>query len=349
MLLGMIRLGLCLLLFAAPAGMAESNAVERVRIEVHLDDGSYVMGTIAQQESLRFRTSYAKLELRLSQVLSIKTAPPGQNGTLFLRNGDKLTGNPDVLELDMETAFGRISVGMDRVASVLFRQSQPLPPELWRGLMLYYSFDEENPAVAKDRSSEGNHGRVVRAGWTARGQVGGAATFSGKGQFIRVPNHNTINFSRAHDFSVLAWIYADPKQVDVKNLDADIVEKWSGGGGYPYTIRLQHQKDGTGGVVGVGRWNGKDGGGISAVKGTVGRFHHVAFIRRGRTLELYIDGEPDGTSKDLSHGRTHNDSPLFLGCRGGRENFFKGMMDELMIYDRALSAGDIKRIYAIQR
>jgi hypothetical protein len=346
----MVRLMLCVLLLTACGAAAESNVTKRVRVEVHLDDGSYIVGTIAQLETLPFRTAYANLELDASQIQTIKTAPDGGDGLVILRNGDRLNGKTQLEKLDLEAAFGKLSVRMHRVISLVFRPRQPLPPELWRGLTLYYSFDEKTRTEVPDRSSAGNHGRLVNGvGWTAKGQVGGAAAFNGKNQFIQVATTEGINFKRRQDFSVLVWFLADPKQADIKNTDNAIVEKWAGADGYPYAIRYRHEKDGTGGHVAMVRWNGKEGADLHAKKRTVGRFHHAAFVKRGHRLEMYMDGEFVAEEKDLRSGRTMNDSPLFIGSRGGRENFFKGVLDEIMVYERAISGDDVKRIYTIQR
>ena len=68
-----------------------------------------------------------------------------------------------------------------------------------------------------------------------------------------------------------------------------------------------------------------------------------------RTKSIYIDGALDKTvnmTGDVTQipATTHN---TYIGARAnsdntGREGFFKGMLDQIMLYDRALSAGEAK-------
>jgi len=70
-----------------------------------------------------------------------------------------------------------------------------------------------------------------------------------------------------------------------------------------------------------------------------------AFVKRGSTLELYIDGEFDGTTNDATTGNTTNNSPLYLGRRGGgAANWFTGAIDDLRVYNAGRSAAEIAQL-----
>jgi hypothetical protein len=74
--------------------------------------------------------------------------------------------------------------------------------------------------------------------------------------------------------------------------------------------------------------------------------------KRSANLELYVDGVPEGTPGDISYAENKNidlTQPLAIGCRivHGRSNdlYFNGTIDDVAIYNRALSAREIQKLY----
>src|SRR5207245_7796000 len=82
-----------------------------------------------------------------------------------------------------------------------------------------------------------------------------------------------------------------------------------------------------------------------------GVFHHVAFVRQGTNVVFYIDGVLDVATNVLSGSinRINNTTDLTMGrnaCTGvAGLNPFTGQMDEISIYNRALSSDEIQAIY----
>jgi len=62
----------------------------------------------------------------------------------------------------------------------------------------------------------------------------------------------------------------------------------------------------------------------------------------GTTLKVYVDGELELTQTDLG-ARTLNNEPVLIGrsAGGADSDFFRGVVDEVRIYNRALSAGEV--------
>jgi hypothetical protein len=74
-----------------------------------------------------------------------------------------------------------LSLGVSRAADAV-------PPELQRGLVLYFNFDrQEAGGAATDQSGHGNQGKVNGATWTAAGRKGGAYQFAPAENYISVP------------------------------------------------------------------------------------------------------------------------------------------------------------------
>jgi len=206
------------------------------------------------------------------------------------------------------------------------------------GLTAYYPFN----ANANDESGNGNHGTVNGPILTADrlGRAASAYSFDGVNDYISIYDSNLIDFDYNDDFTVALEIKVASIQPDQSNSDNSIIEKWSGGTPYSYVIRYINQT----GQIYVARHSRPDSYMIVSKK-TVNdnQFHHVAFKKEGLNLYLFIDGIQDGTTIDESI-TTKNKSPLFLGKRGNNINYFKGVIDELRLYNRALSTSEIKEL-----
>src|SRR5207244_11338152 len=78
---------------------------------------------------------------------------------------------------------------------------------------------------------------------------------------------------------------------------------------------------------------------------TDGQWHHIALTRSGATLIRYIDGVAVGTSNysdpiDLSGGNNN-----YLGKYAGNNFFWNGQIDEVEVFNRALTATDVASLY----
>ena len=80
-----------------------------------------------------------------------------------------------------------------------------------------------------------------------------------------------------------------------------------------------------------------------------GNFHHVALVRQGTMASVYIDGVLDVTGTTGGVTNVVNSSLLIAGrstCTGvDGTHFFTGLLDELEIFNRALSAEEIAAIF----
>ena len=72
--------------------------------------------------------------------------------------------------------------------------------------------------------------------------------------------------------------------------------------------------------------------------------HAAAVVDRGRH-RLYVDGVLHDSARDLQ--RVHPDEPLYLGRKGTNEPsfFFRGAIDDLRLYDRALAAPEVRTLF----
>lgn len=177
------------------------------------------------------------------------------------------------------------------------------------------------------------------------GQNNSTLAFDGVDDYVIIDDDgDTLDFAFDQDFTVEAWIKTTLVQVDITNFDNDIISKWVGGSGYPYMIRYQNQTDiPNNGHIYVGRYDGTNFSYLPSTRSIAdNRYHHVAFVKDGPILYLYIDGILDDSTDDITVGDTTNSSPLTLGKRGTESNYWSGTIDDFRIWDVARSQASIQ-------
>ncbi|MGD9101664.1 MAG: PA14 domain-containing protein, partial [Anaerolineae bacterium] len=173
---------------------------------------------------------------------------------------------------------------------------------------------------------------------------GSALSFDGVDDHVNIPDDSSIDFATGQDFTVELWVKPASEQQNVQFIDNSILEKWSEGGGYPYVVRYLNLTAGSDlGKVAVGRYDGANNPHIlSSQTINDGQFHHVAFVKDGDTLYLYVDGQEQGTTPDTTTGDTTNDSPLFIGQRGPGRNRLTGLIDEVRVWNTVRTGDQIQ-------
>ena len=77
-------------------------------------------------------------------------------------------------------------------------------------------------------------------------------------------------------------------------------------------------------------------------------WHHVAGVYDGRVMKLYVDGKLDAT-KPWAGGIAKNNSDVLIGENVEQPNrCFDGLIDDVRIYNYALSESEIKALAAAQ-
>jgi len=74
--------------------------------------------------------------------------------------------------------------------------------------------------------------------------------------------------------------------------------------------------------------------------------HHVAVTRSGTVVSLYVDGQLQGTANTVNADPLTGSNPLFIGCDVSLSNHYEGTIDEVAVFDYALSAADVASLYA---
>lgn len=192
-----------------------------------------------------------------------------------------------------------------------------------------------------------NDGTLMNGSTFGAGMVGQAFQLDGADDFVRVPDSELWNFGSG-DFTIDLWAnFTSTSPLDIFHPDSPLVANNEGGGTKNKWL------------FGIGGQElhflvGGPGVGAQFLARTpfapiLGRWYHLAVTRSGPLFTTYIDGVPVGMS--ISSVIIPNASaPLSIGeseSFGMGQNFFThGLIDEVEIFHRALSAAEIQQIVA---
>ena len=220
--------------------------------------------------------------------------------------------------------------------------------------MLHFSFDEATAELVLDKSGFGNHGKVRSARPAAEGKVGGGMGFN-NGGFIQVPHSESlVSMQKTKEFSCALWIKPRALARDFPVLVG------KGGnhpptafGGYEFTLNGAGPNDlmfVSGCYYGYtrnprGRW----------VNQHLQEWIHLAVVTspdRG-TTKFFVNGEATAEevneAKDIKSVNSDVPNDLFIGgpdpAHHPNRVGFDDVMDELMIFKRALTADEIRQLY----
>lgn len=221
--------------------------------------------------------------------------------------------------------------------------SKGIPQSLKKNLVLYYSFDREEKGFGRndkvtvtDKSGKGNGGEVDGAKWTAKGKIGGAYSFDGKSCITadgsKLPARNSSR-------TVALWLYK---------------EHGSGNIAFAYGAHRPNESFGIALVslkpnnayvyVEIG-WNDLQG----ITDQGLNRWVHVCVVydeSKGK-MTIYGNGVMEN-SKSMSPN-TSNNSTVYVGRPNFEETYWKGSVDEVMIFNRALPAEEVRQLYNLQK
>jgi len=220
---------------------------------------------------------------------------------------------------------------------------------LLKGLVLHFTFDRaEIDGKVTDDSGKQNNGKASGVQWTANGKKGGAYVFSADGQQIAVPNNESLN---PKYITVAAWIKTSFTDERWRRIFDKSYSK-----GYALSIAGDWQKNKWRGLASMEIGPGPH---VSMSKNIVadGEWHHLAVTFDGTQQLMYVDGKAQGKPVLWkNHGELgRTDFDLIIGCN--RSNLdeddlgvsFRGVIDEPMMWNRALSPDEVVFLFESQR
>ena len=205
------------------------------------------------------------------------------------------------------------------------------------GLVAYWSFDEGIGTAAGDGSGNGHTGILTSGPSWAGGtscKVGGCLSFDGVNDYVRVAEAPQLKITA--DITIAAWI--KPTSLGSKQ---SIVSK-------RYEFELGHIHNASPYPV---KWSHKEPGG-AFVSGDLtsstdaNQWQHVVLVRDAATKRItgYKNGSPGLISTyALTPGTSSYN--VNIGRNAGGTQHFKGLIDEVRIYNRVLTGSEIAALF----
>jgi hypothetical protein len=195
-------------------------------------------------------------------------------------------------------------------------------------LVAAYAFNETSGATAKDATGHGLTGTVSGATWVAAGKYGRALSFDGDKDQVTIADNTRLDLTTG--MTLEAWV------------QPTTTSGWR-------TVMAKEQGDG----MVYGLFGSSDTGKAAADVFTTSGFNtrattalststwtHVAATFNGSTLTIYINGVAS-SSRSVSGPLKTSTGVLRLGGTSALGQWFKGRIDEVRIYNKALTAAQI--------
>ena len=198
------------------------------------------------------------------------------------------------------------------------------------GLVAAWGFNEGAGPTAGDASGNANTGTISGATWSAQGRYGSALTFDGTNDMVVVNSSASLNLTTAMTLS--AWVYPTANQSGWRTILQRQVDA--------YFLNASNS-NGPRFPSGGGTFSGS----VSFVSGSsslpVNTWTHVALTWDGATLRLWVNGAQVASAAQGGVLET-NSSPLRIGGNVPYGEFFRGRLDEIRIYNRALAQSELQ-------
>ncbi len=216
----------------------------------------------------------------------------------------------------------------------------------------WWKFDEISGVTAYDSIGTANGTFNGNDPCWVRGNVGGAADFNGVSDYFSVSSLNTA-YSSSSNFTASGWFYTS-KTTGMQT----IVGIWSNYNPAPtynlyfgWQILVENKKV-------VARF-GQASSAISDITGTTDvndGWHHFALVypTSSQNAVLYVDGQSQGTpaQRPFVVGPTAcriGDGSYVVGNLPLKGGPFCGTIDDVMIFNRALTANEVSQLYLAER
>ncbi len=208
--------------------------------------------------------------------------------------------------------------------------------DIENGLVAYWAFNESAGDTASDSTGNGHDGTLMGdPQWTEDGKYGGAIEFDQAGDEVNIPFHKDLN---QEAFTICAWANVEPGSANhravissrhepptsgyiIYALPANTWQFWTGNGD-PTWVTIQ------GPAVNLGDWD------------------HVAGVYADGKQMFYVNGELAGEVDSNPNFNAEQEFLIGAGAneRAAHEYLFKGIIDEVRLYNRVLDEDEIAAV-----
>jgi hypothetical protein len=221
--------------------------------------------------------------------------------------------------------------------------------KLGDGLVAWWKFDETSGTVAYDSSGNGNNGTLTSGPTWISGKIEGALSFDGVDDYVKVKHSDEL--SLVNSCSIALWIKISRKTASGSlDSDANLFSKRLNLVNYEEAYALK--------VFGPDRDNrGRAEFGTNASTFTppwhagssivdTNDWYHLTVAIDNQSVRIYINSLIDSESSYTGQ-LSSSEQPIFIGIKADMTRAVKGIIDDVRIYDRALSASEVQALYKL--
>jgi hypothetical protein len=198
------------------------------------------------------------------------------------------------------------------------------------GIVAAFGFEEGTGTATVDSSGSGNNGTLSNATWSTAGRFGNALSFNGTNAMVNVADSSSLDVTTA--MTVEAWV----RPTALSGWQTVVLKEVAGGLIYSLYSNSDASRPST--------WI-RHGGSERGLNGTaalaVNTWTHLAVTYDGANVRLYVNGAQVASRAQTGAINTSTGA-LRIGGNVIWGEYFSGLIDEVRIYSRALTAAQIQ-------
>jgi PKD repeat protein len=249
----------------------------------------------------------------------------GDGTTSSAQNPQHIYSTPGIYTVSL-TVNGPSGATTATKANAITVQTNPA------GLVAAYSCDEGSGTTLTDVSGYGNNGTLSGATWTTAGKFGGALSFNGSSNLVTVNDAASLDFTTG--MTLEAWVYP------TKTMTSSTVIMKEQPGDFVYVLYASANRH-PGLFINVATSAVGEHGTVGSSSLPTYTWSHLAGTYDGTTLRLYINGTLVASQTFVGLIAPSTGAMRIGGDRIWGD-YFRGRIDEIRLYKRALSASDIQ-------
>jgi hypothetical protein len=222
-------------------------------------------------------------------------------------------------------------------SSGIATHDQSAYPRLWDGVVGSWCPSlGATGSTLRDLSGRHNHGTLTNTTLSTVWQPDGL-DLDGTDDYISTNIDSEIDWSNdSWSVSIMA------KSNNLSGIDAII--SWGDGTKSPYGLWALTR--GLGGYITFDVFSGGDI--TTSVQMTLGQWYHIVVVYTSATdVEVFVDGVSVGTSSSMTITPHPSAIPVRIGYSSFNSTTWNGTIDDVLIYDRALSPNEIQTLYRL--